>query len=102
MAINPYSIKFYIKASALKLEKGKTAKEGSTFLSADVGSLARGCSPNLETAFIIHHMTHWNGCHWTPRNDNRDVVVDAEDENGFADFDPILVFAKPLEGGNAE
>lgn len=36
--------------------------------------------------------------HWTPRSDNRNIVEeDDEDETGFANFDPISVFAEPVQ-----
>ncbi|KAA3465497.1 transcriptional elongation regulator MINIYO [Gossypium australe] len=44
---------------------------------------------------VARHRSH--GPHWTPRSDNRNIVEeDDEDETGFANFDPISVFAEPI------
>ncbi|KAL4319862.1 hypothetical protein GQ457_18G018630 [Hibiscus cannabinus] len=42
------------------------------------------------------HRSH--GPHWVPRSNNRDIVEeDDEDESEFSNFDPISVFAKPVQ-----
>ncbi|XP_039059742.1 transcriptional elongation regulator MINIYO-like [Hibiscus syriacus] len=45
---------------------------------------------------VASHRSH--GPHWTPRSNNRDIVEeDDEYESEFASFDPISVFAKPVQ-----
>ncbi|KAK8522248.1 hypothetical protein V6N13_115223 [Hibiscus sabdariffa] len=45
---------------------------------------------------VARHRAH--GPHWTPRSNKREIVEeDDDDENEFANFDPISVFAKPVQ-----
>ncbi|KAE8724924.1 F-box protein SKIP23-like isoform X1 [Hibiscus syriacus] len=45
---------------------------------------------------VARHRSH--GPHWAPRSNNRDIIEeDDEDESESANFDPISVFAKPVQ-----
>ncbi|XWS62608.1 hypothetical protein CRYUN_Cryun06bG0025700 [Craigia yunnanensis] len=51
--------------------------------------------PSVLPFPVARHRSH--GPHWTPRGNRNIVEDDDEDESGFANLDPISVFAKPVQ-----
>ncbi|XVE93929.1 hypothetical protein REPUB_Repub01dG0236400 [Reevesia pubescens] len=77
---------------------GSIIEKGIVSSDNNVNKPIKPPQPSVLPFPVARHRSH--GPHWTPRS-NRNIVEeneeDNEDESGFANFDPISVFAKPVQ-----